>query len=59
MVFGLKTTAVTEPSSGRTVGGKKGGKGLNKIPMSKTLVSRPMGRELLSLYPTPDMEAET
>ena len=61
LVVGLSTTTTTEPASGRTVAGKKGREGSKKTPMSRTLTSRPIGRESISPHPTPyiDTEAES
>ena len=53
MVVRLETKETTEPASGSTVGGKEGGERPEKTPMSKTLATRPMGRESLSPHPTP------
>ena len=51
--------ARTEPAPRRTVGGKEGGEVPENMPMSRTLVSRLIGRELLSPHPTIYMEMET
>ena len=44
MVVILATTKKMEPSSGKTVGVKEGGEGLEKTPMFMTLTSRLMER---------------